>query len=98
MLLLAAVSLCAALPSPAPAQNLFEVFRNFEGPQVHPLAMTPDGTRLLAVNTPSATLSIFQLTSGVPVLTAEVPVGLEPVSARRATTARRGSSTGSPTR
>jgi len=55
-------------------------FRNFEGPQIHPLALTPDGTRLLAVNTPSATLSIFQLVSGSPVLTAEIPVGLEPVS------------------
>jgi YVTN family beta-propeller protein len=55
-------------------------FRNFEAPQVHPLALTPDGTRLLAVNTPNATLSVFQLVSGSPVLTAEIPVGLEPVS------------------
>jgi YVTN family beta-propeller protein len=55
-------------------------FRNFESPQVHPLAMTPDGTRLLAVNSPNATLSVFQLTGGTPLLTAEIPVGLEPVS------------------
>jgi YVTN family beta-propeller protein len=55
-------------------------FHNFESPQVHPLALTPDGTRLLAVNTPNATLSVFQLVSGSPVLTAEIPVGLEPVS------------------
>ena len=55
-------------------------FKNFESPQVHPLAITPDGTRLLAVNSPNATLSIFQLVSGTPVLTAEIPVGLEPVS------------------
>jgi YVTN family beta-propeller protein len=55
-------------------------FRNFESPQVHPLAMTPDGTRLLAVNSPNATLSVFQLTGGGPLLTAEIPVGLEPVS------------------
>src|SRR6267378_6627685 len=55
-------------------------FRNFEAPQIHPLALTPDGTRLLAVNTPNATLSVFQLGSGSPVLTAEIPVGLEPVS------------------
>ena len=45
-------------------------YKNFEGPQVHPLAMTPDGTRLLAVNTPAATLSVFQLVSGSPILTA----------------------------
>ena len=55
-------------------------FRTFEAPQIHPLALTPDGTRLLAVNTPNATLSVFQLISGTPVLTAEIPVGLEPVS------------------
>ncbi|MFN2532593.1 MAG: carboxypeptidase regulatory-like domain-containing protein [Pyrinomonadaceae bacterium] len=43
--------------------------------------MTPDGTRLLAVNSPNGTLSIFQLTGGgQPRLTAEIPVGLEPVS------------------
>ena len=55
-------------------------FRNFESPQVHPLAMTPDGKRLLAVNSPENRLSVFQLTGGRPVLTAEIPVGLEPVS------------------
>jgi YVTN family beta-propeller protein len=55
-------------------------FRNFEAPQIHPLALTPDGTRLLAVNSPNASLSVFQLVSGLPVLTAEIPVGLEPVS------------------
>jgi len=55
-------------------------FKNFEAPQIHPLALTPDGTRLLAVNTPNATLSVFQLVSGAPVLTAEIPVGFEPVS------------------
>src|SRR6266566_9715090 len=55
-------------------------FRNFEAPQIHPLALTPDGTRVLAVNTPNASLSVFQLISGLPVLTAEIPVGMEPVS------------------
>jgi YVTN family beta-propeller protein len=64
----------------AHAQSTPAQFKNFEGPQVHPLAMTPDGTRLLAVNTPNATLSVFQLVSGAPVLTAEIPVGMEPVS------------------
>jgi YVTN family beta-propeller protein len=62
------------------AQIIPPNFRNFESPQVHPLALTPDGTRLLAVNSPNATLSVFQLASGSPVLTAEIPVGLEPVS------------------
>ncbi|HKG12182.1 MAG TPA: DUF4214 domain-containing protein [Pyrinomonadaceae bacterium] len=62
------------------AQTPPNTFLNFESPQVHPLAMTPDGTRLLAVNSPNATLSVFQLVSGSPVLTAEIPVGMEPVS------------------
>lgn len=56
-------------------------FKNFESPQVHPLAITPDGKRLLAVNSPNATLSVFQLSDAFPPrLTAEIPVGLEPVS------------------
>ena len=62
------------------AQGSPGTYRNFEGPQIHPVGLTPDGTRLLAVNTPNATLSVFQLVSGLPVLTAEIPVGLEPVS------------------
>lgn len=62
------------------AQDQAPVFTNFESPQVHPLTLTPDGTRLLAVNSPNGTLSVFQLTTGTPVLTAEIPVGLEPVS------------------
>src|SRR5919198_4631969 len=64
----------------ASAQGPPASFKNFEGPQVHPLALTPDGNRLLAVNTPNASLSVFQLVSGAPVLTAEIPVGFEPVS------------------
>lgn len=55
-------------------------FRNFEAPQVHPLALTPDGKHLLAVNSPNASLSVFELSGGAPVLTAEIPVGLQPVS------------------
>jgi YVTN family beta-propeller protein len=70
----------ASLPGEARAQSQPAPFKNFESPQVHPLAMTPDGTRLLAVNTPAASLSVFQLTQGGPVLTAEIPVGFEPVS------------------
>ncbi|MDT7689824.1 MAG: hypothetical protein QOE46_2583 [Acidobacteriota bacterium] len=83
VLALAALWLACGLGAPnASAQVIPPLggFRNFEGPQVHPLALTPDGKRLLAVNTPNGTLSVFQLSSGVPVLTAEIPVGLEPVS------------------
>lgn len=52
----------------------------FESPQVHPLAVTPDGTRLLAVNTPAGRLSVFDISNGLPNLISEIPVGLEPVS------------------
>jgi YVTN family beta-propeller protein len=55
-------------------------FKNFESPQVHPLALTPDGSRLLAVNTPDQRLCVFDLTGEMPKLAAEIPVGLEPVS------------------
>jgi len=55
-------------------------FKNFEGPQIHPLTMTPDGTRLLAVNTPNASLSVFYVAGNTLALMAEIPVGLEPVS------------------
>src|SRR5262245_14274606 len=62
------------------AQSGSGEFKSFESPQIHPIALTPDGTRLLAVNTPNNTLSIFELSGATPVLAAEIPVGLEPVS------------------
>lgn len=63
-------------------------FAHFEGRQTHPIGLTPDGTRLLAVNTPDARLSVFQAPRGsnaAPVLISEIPVGLEPVSLRART-------------
>jgi YVTN family beta-propeller protein len=67
-------------PAPVLAQSQAANYKNFEGPQVHPLALTPDGTRLLAVNTPNNSLSVFHLTGRSLTLMAEIPVGLEPVS------------------
>ncbi len=55
-------------------------FTHFESSQVRPACMTPDGTRLLVVNTPDDRLSVFDLTGPVPQRIAEIPVGLEPVS------------------
>jgi len=66
--------------TPLVAQAGTAGFKSFESPQVHPLCLTPDGTRLLAVNSPNNTLSVFQLTGATPVLSIEIPVGLEPVS------------------
>jgi hypothetical protein len=55
-------------------------FVEFESGHVRPLAMSPDGNTLFAVNTPNSTLEIFDLSQGAPVFTARVPVGLEPVA------------------
>lgn len=57
-----------------------EDFVHFESAHVHPIALTPDGTRLLVVNTPDNRLSVFSLTGAEPQRIAEIPVGLEPVS------------------
>ena len=57
-------------------------FTTFESGHVRPLAMSPDGTRLFAVNTPDDQLEIFSVSPGTGALTpqASVPVGLEPVA------------------
>ena len=54
---------------------------NFEGKQTSPVRLSSDGTRLFAVNTPDARLSVFDVTQpSNPLLIAEIPVGVEPVS------------------
>src|SRR6187455_2936408 len=54
---------------------------NFEGKQTRPISLSLDGTRLFAVNTPDARLSVFDVTHPLnPFLIAEIPVGVEPVS------------------
>ncbi|MDX2165767.1 MAG: YncE family protein [Deltaproteobacteria bacterium] len=64
---------CAA---PAFAQG----YVNFESGQVRPLALSPDGTRLFAVNTPDNRLEIFTVGGGTLTPAGSVPVGLEPVA------------------
>src|SRR5438128_11286528 len=54
-------------------------FIEFESGLVRPLALTPDGTRLLAVNTPDDRLQIFSVApSGLSPLT-YVHVGIHPL-------------------
>jgi YVTN family beta-propeller protein len=82
-LFLASLALWLGLRNPpqkAAAQGGAADYKNFEGPQVHPLAMTPDGTRLLALNTPNNQLLVYHLSGAATTLLAEIPVGLEPVS------------------
>lgn len=58
----------------------------FESPQIRPLAVSADGMRLLAINTPDHRIALFSLAtpaaqnSGRPTLLREIPVGLEPVA------------------
>lgn len=62
-------------------QNPLSAYTNFEGSQTTPLRISADGTRLYAVNTAAARLSVFDLTSPAgPNRIAEIPVGIEPVS------------------
>jgi DNA-binding beta-propeller fold protein YncE len=56
---------------------------NVESSHVHPLTLTPSGSRLLAVNTPDALLEVFAVQAdGGLFLESTIPVGLEPVTVR----------------
>src|SRR3989440_7575393 len=56
-------------------------YLTFEGNQTTPTPLSADGTRLFAVNTPDARLSVFDVTQpSNPRLIAEIPVGVEPIS------------------
>ncbi len=49
---------------------------------MHPLDITPDGTKLLAVNTPNNDLEVFAISGDTLTLASVIKVGLEPVSVR----------------
>jgi DNA-binding beta-propeller fold protein YncE len=71
------IALAGLLSSSAFAQTSFITF---ESGQVRPLALSPDGTRLYAVNTPDNNLEIFSVgASGLSKLSS-ISVGLEPVA------------------
>lgn len=75
----AACCLSAALAAPAAAQE----FVHFESPHSHPIELSPDGLRLLVVNTPAGRLEVFDLPpSGMPLHVASIAVGVEPVAVR----------------
>ena len=77
---MAAQLLALLLCCPALALAQAPDFIEFESGQVRPLAMSADGSRLFAVNTPNNALEIFSITASGLTLTARVPVGLEPVA------------------
>ncbi len=72
-------AIVSALPNLAYAQPSFV---NWESPHVSPVDMTPDGAKLLVVNTADNRLEVFDISSGTPSLAGSVPVGLDPVSVR----------------
>jgi YVTN family beta-propeller protein len=55
-------------------------FVNFETGQVRPLAMSPDGSRLFAINTPDNRLETFSVGASGITHTGSIPVGLEPIA------------------
>src|SRR5512134_1232110 len=76
--LLAAGCACACLliAERARAQS----FVNFESGHVRPLALSPDGTRLFAVNTPDNRLEVFAVAAEGLTHLSSIPVGMEPVA------------------
>ena len=69
----AVVLVCLALATPAPGQS----FVTFESGQVRPLALSPDHTRLFALNTPDNRLEILAVgASGGLAPSGSVPGGL----------------------
>src|SRR5437867_6071325 len=72
---------CLLALSLAPLGTARAQYVNCESAQVHPIALTPGGGKLLVVNTPDALLEVFTVLPGgglAPL--ASIPVGLEPVS------------------
>ena len=57
-------------------------FVNFETPQVHPLDLSPDASKLAVCNTADHRVEIYDLSSGTPEATSSIPVGADPVTAR----------------
>jgi YVTN family beta-propeller protein len=57
-------------------------FVNFETAPVHPIALSPDGSRLVVCNLADGRLEVFDVTSGLPVSVGSTSVGIDPVSVR----------------
>jgi len=72
-----------AVTIPTPSTGIADAdFSSFESAHVHPLDITPDGTKLLAVNTANNDVEIFSISGNNLTLASVVKVGLEPVSVR----------------
>src|SRR5262245_33270931 len=80
IIVVATLVLCTDVTGMARAQSPNAAFVNFESGHVRPLALSPDGSMLFAVNTPDNRLTIYSVGAGGLTLAAEVPVGLDPVA------------------
>ena len=61
--------------------SAWATYTNMEVSQVHPIALTPDGQKLLVVNTPAARLEVFAVAvDGSITHSDSISVGMEPVS------------------
>ncbi len=80
LLILLALMNASRTPTPVAASSTGPSFVEFESGPVRPIAMSPDGTMLFAVNTPNGTLEIFNITPAGVVFQSRVPVGMEPVA------------------
>jgi DNA-binding beta-propeller fold protein YncE len=76
--LMTSVCLILTLAAAAASQSSFV---NYESALVHPIVVSPDGTRLFVLNTPNGTLEVYSLANpDTPLLLRQITVGLEPVS------------------
>ncbi len=73
-------ALLSLIAAGAPAALAQPAFVAFESGPVRPLALSRDGSRLFAVNTPDGQLEIFDVGRGGIAHRASVPVGMEPVA------------------
>ncbi len=62
------------------SQVTWASFMAFESGHVRPLALSPDGTRLFATNTPDNRIEVFDITTAGITYRYSVPVGMEPVA------------------
>jgi DNA-binding beta-propeller fold protein YncE len=69
------ISLCAGATAAGASPNIL-----FESGQVRPLALSPSGKLLFAVNTPDHRIEVFKVSAGTLVHQGSVSVGLEPVA------------------
>jgi YVTN family beta-propeller protein len=79
--LISAILLVLAVMLAPRASKAQSTFANFEPAQTNPIRLSKDGKILFAVNTANNSLSVFNVSKpSTPVLIAQIPVGLGPVS------------------